>query len=247
MPMIRKEQAQAISRGAIVLDLGDLQRQGDAIIEQAKHKADEIIKSAKRQRERLLEGAADYGRTEGFAMGKIDGLAEGRAEGKAEALAQHAAEFAELTDRWVEALGNFESDRSLLLNQAMDSVLEFATLFAERVTKRAIELDPETACTQLSAALGLLLHPSRVVIMVHPDDQERIDTALPALLEKFDEVEHSELLTDDTLTPGSCVIRSGAEVIDADVQRQIDRLIDVVLPGRKKPTNQTDEPLEDAA
>lgn len=247
MAMIRKEHAQAISRGAIVLDLGDLQRQGDAIIEQAKRKADEIIKSAKRQRERLLEGAANYGRTEGFAQGKIDGMNEGRAEGKAEAIAQWAPTLAELTDRWTEALSNFESERILLQNQAIDSVLDFATVFAQRVTKRAIELDPEAACAQLDAAMGMLLHPTRVVIVVHPDDHEVIDAALPALLEKFDEIQHAELLTDEALTHGSCVIRSGAEEIDADVQRQIDRLVDAVLPGRQRSTDQSDKPLEDAA
>ena len=80
MPVIRKEDAQAVSRGAIVLDLGDLHRQGEAIIAQAQQKADEILKSAERQRQRLLEGAAEYGRTEGYAKGLADGHEQGVAE-----------------------------------------------------------------------------------------------------------------------------------------------------------------------
>ena len=247
MPMIRKEHAKALAHDAIVLDLGDLQRQGDEIIERAKRKADEIIESARRQRERLLEGAAEYGRTEGYAQGSAEGQAEGRAEGKAQALAEHAPVLTELTDRWTEAIDKFETERILLLNQAMDSVLEFAVEFARRVTKRAVELDKQAACAQLEAAMGMLLRPSRVVIAVHPDDRGVIDEALPALLEKFDEVEHAELLIDAELTPGSCVVRSGSGSIDADIQRQIDRLVDAVLPGGEEATARSDNPLEDAA
>jgi len=245
--MISKENAPAYTRGAIVLDLGDLQRQGDVIIAQAKRKADEIIESAKRQRERLLEGAAQYGRTEGYAEGMAEGLEEGRAQGRSEALAQRAPELAVLTDRWTEALDRFESDRLLLLNQAMDSVLEFTVQFARRVTKRAVELDDQAACAQLEAALAMLLHPSRVVIAVRGDDRGVIDAALPALLEKFDEIEHAELVTDDGLTPGSCVVRSGSEQVEADIQRQIDRLVELVLPGRSEGAREPGEPLEDAA
>lgn len=247
MPMIRKEQATAYSRDAIVLDLGDLQKQGDLIIEAAKRKADEIVESAKRQRDRLLEGAAEHGKAQGFEQGKALGLEEGRAEGKAEALAESAPELTALSDRWTEAIDRFETERLLLLNQAMDSVLEFATEFAQRVTKRSITLDPEAACAQLEAALKMLLHPSRIVIVVHPDDRELVDEAMPMILLKFDEIEHAELLTDELLTPGSCVIRSGAEEVDADIQKQIDRLVDAVLPAKPAVEGGTDKPLEDAA
>lgn len=247
MPMIRKEQARAYSRDAVVLDLGDLKRQGDAIIEQAKRKADEIVESAKRQRERLLEGASELGKADGFAQGKADGLVEGRAEGKAEAIARCSPELAALTDRWTEALERFESDRLLLLNQAGDSVLEFAVEFAQRITKRSIELDPEAACAQLASALGMLLRPTRVVIVVHPDDRGVIDEAMPALLARFDEIDHAELLTDESLAPGSCVVRAGDEEVNADVRLQIERLVDAVLPRNAAPGDLSGKPLEDAA
>jgi len=249
MPMIRKEDALSMSRNAIVLDLGDLQRQGDAIVEQAKHKADEIVESAKRQRDRLLEGAAQYGRTEGYGKGMSEGHAEGLAEGRSEAIAQLAPEIAVLIDRWTEALDMFETERLLLLNQASDKVVEFAVEFAQRVTKRTIALDKEAACAQLDAALAMLLNPSRVVILVHTEDRDVIDDALPELLAKFGEIKHAELLTDDSLTRGSCVIRSGAEEVDADIQRQMDRLVETVLPApaAQEPAQGTAQPLDDAA
>ena len=247
MPMIRKEYAQKYSRDAIVLDLGDLQRQGEAIIEQARRKADEIVASAERKRNLLIEGAAQFGRSEGFEQGMTEGLNAGRTEGQAEALAERAPELAVLTDRWTEAIDQFEADRVQLLNQAMDSVLRFAVEFAQRVTKRAIELDDKAACAQLDAALGMLLRPTRVVIAVHPDDREVIDEALPDLLAKFDEIEHAELLTDEELTPGSCVVRSGAEEVDADIQRQIDRLVDAVMPGSATAAEGAGNALDNAA
>lgn len=249
MALINKDHAPAFAQGAIVLDLGDLQKQGDAIIAQAQQKADEIIEAAKLERERLIEGAADSGRAEGFEQGKAEGHAEGRAEGHAEALAERAPELTVLTDRWVEALDKFESDRLLLLNQAADSVLEFATTFAQRVAKRAVELDGESARTQLDAALAMLLRPSRVVIVVHPEDRELIDEGLPAMLARFDEIVHAELLTDESLTPGSCVVRAGSEEVNADIDSQIQRLVDAVLPGRTADnTNETPgDALGDAA
>jgi len=247
MALISKEHATAASQGAIVLDLGDLQKQGEAMIARAQREADEIVASAKAERERILAGANETGHAEGFERGQAEGHAAGLAQGQAEALAERAPELAELTDRWVEALGQFESDRLLLLNQAADSVLEFATMFAQRVTKRAIELDGAAATAQLEASLALLLRPSRVVILVHPDDRALIDEALPAMLHKFDEIEHAELLADESLTPGSCLVRSGSEEVDADINRQIKRLVDAVLPGAEPVAEDSGEAFEDAA
>ncbi|MCB9848432.1 MAG: hypothetical protein H6814_08470 [Phycisphaeraceae bacterium] len=247
MPMIPKESASAYTRGAIVLDLGDLQRQGEAIIERARREADEILENARLQRDRLLKGASEYGRTEGYAQGRLEGLEEGRAEGRAEALAQRAPEFAELYDRWREAIGKFESERMLLLHSAHDAVLDFAVEFARKVTKRSVELDRNAAAAQLKAALALLLRPSRVVIVVRPDDRSMIDDALPELLSGFDEIEHAELLTDGSLAPGSCVVRSGDEEVSADIDLQIGRLVEAVLPDRGAVSSGEDGAIGDAA
>jgi len=247
VPVIPSQRSKAHVGDAIVLDLGDLKRQGDEMLDRARREAERIVEEARRERERLIEGAAEKGRAEGFERGRVEGLEQGRAEGKAEAMAQHSPELNELIDRWTEALAQFENDRSILLSRAMDNVVLFAVEFAKRITKRAVGESGESAKRQLKAALGTVLNPTRIVIRVHPDDRQVIDDALPELMSCLDGLEHAELLTDPELTPGSCVLRSGAQEVDADIQRQIDRLVETVLPAGAMDDGGSRRAIDDAA
>src|SRR5690606_929417 len=106
MALIRKSVAETLSREAIVLDLGDLVRQGEQIKARARAEADRILAEAQAERQRLIADAAEVGRQEGFARGVEEGRKQGEAAGRDAALGEWREKLIALESGWTQALSS---------------------------------------------------------------------------------------------------------------------------------------------
>jgi flagellar biosynthesis/type III secretory pathway protein FliH len=239
MALIKHANASMLAREAVVLDLGDLQRQGMQIVQQAQAQAAKIVADAKAERERILAGAME----KGHAEGKVKGLEEGRKQGFADALDtaidQHSDALSKLEANWATELSELGARRDVLFQRAADDVIRLAVLIAERVVKRAIAADPTIVVEQLKSVMGLISRPTELVVYIHPEDRPIVHQAVPGLLAVFAAIKHVELVSDPKLERGSCVARtrmeadtgSGGGEIDASIQSQITRIVALILPG----------------
>jgi len=230
MPVIRHHNP-ATARSALVLDLGDLKRQAEAVADATRRQADTIISEAQAERERLLRGAAEEGRATGHAEGLAAGLAEGRQTGRTEALNQTKALVDALSAAWSSSLAAFEQLRDILLCESRADLLRLSVAIAERVTKRTIDADPRAAEVQLEAALRFVTDPTRLVIRVHPDDLASAEAVLPDLVRRLSESCHGRVVAEAGLARGSVVIDTDKGQVDASIDGQLDRLVEALLPG----------------
>lgn len=236
MPMIRQSDRHEIARDAIALHLGDLMARGKAMREEANRRAQAIIDKAHAERQRILEGAQEKGfeagRAEGLSAGYKDGFEKGHAESVVEARRSTAA----LAAGWEASLDEFLSQRQELVDRAGADVLALALQIAELVIKRSIEADPSLVVQQIEHVLQMVSRPSRLIVRVNPADRALVQEVFPAIVTKFSSVKHAELMDDPTLARGSTVIaEAGAEcasVFEADVQRQVNRIAEAIVPGR---------------
>ena len=182
MALIRQASRDQVAKDAIVLHLGDLVRQGDTLKEQAVGKARDVIREAHAERTRLIEGA----REEGFAAGKTAGFAEGMKHGTEAGFRQAVVDGKErctgLERAWKQQLVEFISNRDALYAAAHEDVLTLAMAIAEKVIKRTVEFDKEVAARQIQSVLASLAAPTRLVILVHPDDQKVVEEMMPKII-----------------------------------------------------------------
>lgn len=232
MALIRQAEFAMAGRDAIVLDLGDLARQAERLREAARVEAEQMASQARAERERILSGAAEEGRRQGHEEGLSRGREEGMKAGREAALADARERLAALEASWTKALEAFDTERERMLQEARHDVLRLAVAVAEKVVKRSIVLHEATAVDQLAAALTLVSRATRLSVAVHPEDREPVREALPELLGRLASGAHVDLVDDAALHRGSCVIRtaSGGE-IDASIGSQLDRIVEVLLPG----------------
>jgi flagellar biosynthesis/type III secretory pathway protein FliH len=244
MALIKGVNSTEAARSAIVLDLGDLTRQGAAILDAAKRQAAQIVRDAQAERARLISDAAAVGRAEGLAEGLARGHQDGVQQGRASAIAEQKAAITALLAGWSGALDQFIQARERMLAEAQRDVIRLGLAIAEKVTRRAIAADPGVAAAQVAGVLELVLRPSRLSLRIAPADREIVEGALPALMRQFGAVKHVELVEDAGLERGSCVARlteageSGgapAGEIDASISVQLDRIAEAILPGEGKP------------
>lgn len=231
MALIRGGQFDGHAKDAIVLDLGDLDRQGENIRALAREEAERILSEARAERERLLDGASEEGRKAGYEEGKRAGIEAGREEGTQRAIEEYRAALAEIERSWSEALAAFDETRSELLLDARRDVLRLASLIAEKVVKRAALLDESLVRDQFAAILAHVASPTRLRVRIHPDDRAVLERSMPTLAERFGSLENTEIVEDASLSRGSCVAVTGdGAEIDAGIESQIDRLVEQLLP-----------------
>ncbi|MFG0257325.1 MAG: FliH/SctL family protein [Phycisphaerales bacterium JB043] len=231
MALIKNANADTLARDAVVLDLGNISQEAQRLRAQAEAEAQRILDEASAERDTLTRDAHEIGYTEGKAQGIADGLEQGRAQGRDEAMAAQQDRLDTLASALQAALDAHASSRASLADRAREDVLRLALTLAQRVTKRAIELDPEAVLAQLEAALALVLNPTRLRIAIHPDDAQTAREALPGLLARFSKDTDAELLEDDTLPRGSAIIRTDQGEVDANIDEQLDRIVSLVRPS----------------
>ena len=240
MALIRSSIASTIARDAIVLDLGDLREQGEQMLRAARATAERIKADALAERERILAGAQEKGREEGFAKGQEAGRAEGRKEGVAQALAEHRERLGKLEQSWTAALGEFSQQRDDLVQGALRDTVRLATLIGERIVKRTIQHHPDVVKDQLAAVLAVVARPTEVVLRINPEDRAIVQEALPGLTAAMPAIRHVEIADDPSIERGGCVVRTRADLesgdagggeIDARIGTQLDRIVETLLPG----------------
>jgi flagellar assembly protein FliH len=231
--MIRRADHNERARNAIVLNLGDIRAQMDAMIAKAQDDATQIIEDARRERDRLISSATREGRSAGHAEGLALGRAEGAQQGRLQVIDGARTQLEVIRASWEGALGKLEESRRSLLEDAREDVVRFAAAVASRVAKRVVELNPDAVVAQVAECLALITKGHHLVVVVHPEDLPMVKIAWPALVERFSNSGDCALVGDESLSRGSCLVRKGEGgrgQIDAGIQKQIDRIVRAVMP-----------------
>ncbi len=231
MPVIKQQSASSYVRDAIVLDMSDLRAQADRIKSAAEAEAQRILAEARVTAADLAASAEAASRQKGHEQGLQQGLEEGRKAGHAEALSRAGAQLTQIQKSWVDAAGSWDAQRDAMEREAADSLLRLALVFAEKVVRRTVAVDPQVVVRQLADALTYVLRPCEVKVAVHPEDRPALEQAMPQLLAGLTHLKHVHLVDDASIARGGCVVAYGQGRIDATVDTQLRRLVEMMLPA----------------
>ena len=239
MPVLKQQNATPKLKDAIVLDLGDINRQAEQIRQQAREQADQIIKEAEQRAQQLVDGAEQKGHDQGYQAGYDKGYEAGREQGRTEALEQMQQQLQQVTSAWAAAANQWEQQRQQVEREAQAELTRFAVRLGTKLVHRIVEVDHTVIADQLSAALGHVLRPLDVTVCIHPDDRPLLEEAMPELTRRFNHLKHLELVDDPSIGRGGCIVRFGQGEIDATIDTQIDRIVRAMLPDDVAPHRPT--------
>jgi flagellar biosynthesis/type III secretory pathway protein FliH len=110
-------------------------------------------------------------------------------------------------------------------------VAHLAVRIAETVSKRMGWLDPSVLTGNVTQCLRLVVEPHHLRLAIHPTQKAALADALPKLKLEFAALEYVELLEDESVSPGGCRLFTRQGLIDADLQSQINRIAEELLPA----------------
>lgn len=242
MPIIKASNSAPLLKEAIVLDLGDLSRQAQALQESAQARARQLVSEAQNEAQRMVKSAQGQGFAQGRDEGHAQGLEEGRREGHAQALRQTAAELESLRTSLSAMLAQLEKQRQDWERDARMAVLQVALKLGEKVVQRIVEVDPAVAADALADALAQVMTPMDITVRVCPQDHAALAEALPRLQADFPRLRNLRLVEDAALGRGGVTVSYGQGVIDATVETKLRRVAELLLPAPAAPGAGTTPP-----
>ncbi len=236
MPLIKNIRANELVGNAVVMNLADVRREADRMIEEAQAEADRIRAEARAEAEVLVAGAAERGHAEGYARGEMEGLESGRTAGRAEGAASaeeaHSTQLAALCQGWSESLESIRAAREGLREEARRDLLRLAIAISERVLGRLPAYDPTLVVGQVDAAIEMLAGATRLRIRINPDDLSIVERHLGDAARAIADASDIDLSleTDPAVLPGGCVVSAGDGEIDARLDAQMGRIVRGLFP-----------------
>jgi flagellar assembly protein FliH len=228
MPVIKADQPRP---SVTTFSMADIEKQAKLVLLGAKVRAEQLLVAAQEEAEALKRTAHAQALAEGKKEGHAQGLQQGQKQGKDQALAEHRANLTTLAAALGLAAQELDAARLELDAQAKKAVIQLALAIAAKVTKRQGEQDPAVARANVEEALRLVIHANDVKIAVHPTQKDYLAQSLPEIQAKWPNLKHVALIADGTVSPGGARIFSQAGQIDADLDLQLQKIAEELLPN----------------
>lgn len=227
----------------------DLQRRIDKLLEEKRvlqEELDGLRSGLDEERSRLearelelrdrlkaeTERAREKARDEGFEKGYDEGLEAARAKAREEITAQYAERFGRLEKLLESALDSLEASRREEVDGQAPLLVGLWRKILERLLRREVELDGQTVLRVFRELIHRVSDRTKIRIVLNPADRELFLKNEAEYAEIKRAADLFEVVADEHIEKGSCVLETGLGVYDARWESQlerIDREIDGIL------------------
>ncbi len=160
------------------------------------------------------------GLEEGRAAGHAEGLEEGRREGYEAARDDAVARYDEILRALREDAARHLEELDAVTAAIAAQATELAFAVAETVIGRELAIAQDPGADAVRRALAAVGGPPEAVARLHPDDLERLSVTADDLAPGS----ALQLVPDDSLEPGDCVLEAGAAEVDATIAGAVARV-----------------------
>jgi len=222
-------------------NLADIRAEASEIIkracdelDKAKLQAEQIKKQAELDAAKIKELA----QKDGFEKGFQEGLQAGKEQGRQEALEQSRAEFVRQSSTLIQNLNTvidkFQGEREYLLAEAHQELVGLAIAIASKVIKKQLKVDSSIVAENIKSAISMIADKTSVIVRLHPKDIERLNLIAPEQAAKLTGLAHIQIQSDESIEEGGCVIQTKSGNIDAQISKQIEKIVYQLSPDMKE-------------
>lgn len=176
----------------------------EEILEQAQKQADELIARAEQNSEAIEQAAHEKG------LQKVEEIVQERVN-------ENLNEIRENLSNTIENLTALETN---IIEQLDDDLVKLALEIAKKVVRREVSIDREIALTLVQVSLKRLQDRTIAEVHLHPQDYAYVE----ANREKLKFRGSVELIADDSISIGGCLIHTETGDIDARLKSQFDEI-----------------------
>jgi flagellar assembly protein FliH len=197
----------------IAFNFEDVTDQAGRYIDDIQSQASTIIADAQRQAENIRRRAEEDGREAALRTAEkvLDEKVSQRMQTLLPALEKVVSELADARQAW--------------LRHWEHSTIHLAAKIAQRVIRREISQSPQIKLDLIREALEMAAGSPRVKISLNPDDFATLGAQVDSLTKEIALAAQSEIVPDETVSPGGCRLETRRGAIDQQIETQLERII----------------------
>lgn len=160
------------------------------------------------ERQTTLQSATDKGYADGYEAGKKEGLT----------LYQ---------DRCKELLTEMNAigvEKQRVISLAKREILNLSTKIAETILKSELSFNQAVSLNIVSEALSKITDKDNIIIRVNHLDYEYISLNQAHLKELVPDIKHLQIIDDESVSQGGCIIETNLGYIDSTIETKIDSI-----------------------
>ena len=195
----------------------------EQVIARANAEAQATLARARAEAADLVVRTRQAAHDEGFAEGRKAGYQDGASAARADIERQIVAEITRLRRLVDDAV----VDRSELLQAAETDAVRLAIAIASRIIQREVSINETIVLDVVRSALLSAPDESNARVRVHPADKEVLATRWLAETER--DGRRYELVADDAIQRGGCIVECASGLVDARVESLLTEIEDAFL------------------
>jgi flagellar assembly protein FliH len=191
------------------------------MLQDAKHKAEEILKNAEVESEKIKKSSKDSGYQEGYKNGYKDGYDFGIKEADSEGVnIRKAAD--DYRSSCVESVKQYLSDTE-------QEIIHLAVAIAKQIVNTELTINPEAIFKIAEKVVSKAVDRKQIVLKVNPKDFVIIKNKKDELSIYVENSNNIFLIADSTIKQGSIKAETPSGYVDADIDVQIDTVLKSLL------------------
>lgn len=227
--VIKVGQAGTILKRLSTVDLADHLGEARAVVEAAERRAARIVAEAEAGKDQVFAESKATGYAAGHAEGTAVGTKSGHETAYAESIERFQKDQSVVAADMVAAVTGIDTLKRDLHIAAERDLLDFAIQIAKRLTFDIGSLHRDAAKENFRRALRLLETKTNLTIRVPAADMEAFRTFASGVLDEIDAAGSLNLVEDESLSPGGCIVESERSRIDATLETQVGELVALLL------------------
>lgn len=204
----------SFASGGTAYQLEDVSRKAERDLASAREKAEQIVEQARQEADEIRRHAEVTGYEAALAAARqtVSLEVEQRLNAVLPTLEHTAGRVAEAAEVW-----HRRQQRQLI---------QLARMIAQRVVRRELRHDPQITLEWVREALELVSGGQRISIRLHPDDHALLQPQVAILTSQFGIGDRAEIVADDRVEAGGCLVQSEYGEIDQQLETQLNRIED---------------------
>ena len=123
--------------------------------------------------------------------------------------------------QWYSALAEAWKSRDEYLAANENTLLTLAVRIAEKLINEELRTAPDTVASIVKEALRSTRRARKIAVQVHPDDADIVQKHLAALRAPAAAGREIEIVPNDSLSRGDCMVETDIGIIDARLETQL--------------------------
>jgi len=205
----------------------ELRRQAERLRAESMQERNRLASESRALREEYekeARRALEEARKEGAERGYEEGLNRARKEALEEVEARYRERFGELEELLCKIARKIEASREELLDGQAPLVVELWRKMLERLLKRETAFDEETALRVFRDLVRRVSDRTKIRVVLNPADRDLFLKREEEYAEIKRAAESFELVADEHIEKGSCLLETNLGVYDARWKSQMERI-----------------------